>query len=408
MTTNIISCDVSADVIGDPTAGGIVGSTFSEGTISLEHCRASGNVKSKGTHSTAKASGIVGSVGISPAPDTTIETSLFLGKLSLPNSDTGDKYYIANWYDTDPSASDVYAVDNGTASALTPNLNSEGKLFDDEEATVDHNAVDNLSPLVSTDYWVREAFEPPSLGWLSPGSTRIYGTVRDVDGEGVEGVGISTTRDWARTDILGSYELAGSLENPEVSSLGGSVTKQPDPDADQQTDFQFAGIEASVTNPTTGEPLSGTVFEIGDYLVRADENGKARIPTLPLETYTTTLWDEYEVTTTLSSEGELAEVVFSNALEEYSELSGLTFNVIDEAGTPIRNLPAAVGPLGYVSKSTEDGELSVPIPTDVEDGTEVILGQGDDRYRTRRFSLEPGEDPDIGRTMMLSKTQGER
>lgn len=232
----------------------------------------------------------------------------------------------------------------------------------------------------------------------------VAGTVTNVDGTPVGGVGVSGPGYQTTTADDGSYRLiapnganvsisaVGATENTAIVG-GGSVTQ----------DFQFSRLRVAVVTPS-GDPVLGADVRFGSSRVQTDEKGIATLDLARLQSYTVEVGDVISDTVTISSQGSEIERSYGGGFAGVEVVATDT-----DDRSPAVDSPVVVedDEVGTVSGRTDgQGVGRALVDTDGERRVRVALG--DRRYVTNDFrrNLTTGSVESVDADLERDQTTG--
>ena len=226
--------------------------------------------------------------------------------------------------------------------------------------------------------------------------TRIEDNTGDpLSNEGFVAGGFSS-----RTDASGEVRFFAPIGNTvTITTLQGSYSEEREltEDTSSQYDFVFTypGIIVTATKPN-GQSLQGVPVSLANEVVQTDENGRAVSNTVPLGSYTITVYNYYEADIVITELGSTFTLEFGGENSVFSDpttgedvgvFDSLTLQVNDATTLEAVSNTDITIPGADISQSTsQDGRATLAVPPVVTAGSPVgaeytaYIAQDDERY----------------------------
>ena len=237
----------------------------------------------------------------------------------------------------------------------------------------------------------------------------LIGQINDYNGDAVPGDAVSGPEFGTTTDEDGQFQIIapGGEQTPftvfdqtfsdEVSITAGDT---------ETATFTYPELTIKVVDPDY-QPIENAPVKINDQLAETDAQGRVEIFAAPLGTYEIEVMDRFEATIDIDQAdtryfyqlGPDASEVTWDGVED--GVGGIAFKFIDQVtGRPIRALRAVDRSSRASARSDENGDCTLLTP---QTGGEVdiLIGDGDNRYKTRQIETEMPETETVEATIEL-------
>jgi len=214
---------------------------------------------------------------------------------------------------------------------------------------------------------------------LSAKPAQISGTIRDANGDAVQGAEVvDNFGNSATTDANGSYTVQSPpWSEVDVFGLEGYSKHSFTTGAGSQfgnNDFQYGGATVAVEAPD-GSTIAGAEVIIGDKILETDASGTVSYLTMPPADHPVYIQRSPTEVTLSPNSGETVDYSF-----EAGKMAKLTL-VDDTSDSRIRSLPTTERTGGAVARSNDDGKADVLLFDGSKD-MDLLVSDGDRRYQS--------------------------